>query len=414
MYTFKENIPREEFSAFVSEFSFAPVQQTEAWSGLKNNWKPFFCGLYFEEKLVGVSLILVRKMLPFFYYAYCPRGPLIDFSDKDAVEAFKNGVFEFCRKRKIYSFTADPQIVVGKILPDLPENAYYDPFDVEKGKRELDNLVSSGFIHQGFGKELHSSLQPRYNAFIPLKSADGKPLSFDLLKKNFKTKIRKYYANFQAARGLFYERAEASKENIATFRRIIGNTEERQKISLRGEEYFSLLADNFGDNAFFGFEKCDVGAYIENLRERLEKEPENEGKINEQIADSEKVISARGNTVPLAALLTVYPPNKKGITVAEYLYAGSDLTVFPSFSATLCGLGDQCVYCIEKNIDFLNLGGLAGTLDDGLYTFKRQFSPIIVEYAGEFELPVNKFKYSLMKKGLPVMMKVYKRLRGKK
>ena len=183
MYTFKENIPREEFSAFVSEFSFAPVQQTEAWSGLKNNWKPSFCGLYFEEKLVGVSLILVRKMLPFFYYAYCPRGPLIDFSDKDAVEAFKNGVFEFCRKRKIYSLTADPQIVVGKILPDLPENAYYDPFDVEKGKRELDNLVSSGFIHQGFGKELHSSLQPRYNAFIPLKSADGKPLSFDLLKK---------------------------------------------------------------------------------------------------------------------------------------------------------------------------------------------------------------------------------------
>lgn len=408
MYSFKENIPQDDFIRFVSQADVAPIQQTVSWSKLKNNWQSFFCGIYKDKNLIGVSLILVRKILPLFSYAYCPRGPILDFSDKEAVAAFKNGIFDFCKKRKIYSVMIDPPIVVGKTLPELSSDAYFDPFDPEKGKSAFENLISEGFIHGGFGKDLHSALQPRYNAMIPLKKSDKTPLSFDELKKNFKTKIRKYYANFQAIRGLYYEKAEPTKENISTFKKIIENTEARQKISLREEEYFSLLAKSFEDKAFFGFEKCNIETYISNLEKRLQKEPENTEKIKKQISDAKEVIAERGNKIPLAALLTVYPPNEKGTKVAEYLYAGSDLTVFSSFCATLCGLGAQCVNCIEKDIDFLNLGGLAGTFDDGLYDFKKQFNPIIVEYAGEFTLPIKKFRYRFMKKGLPFMKKTYK------
>ena len=65
-----------------------------------------------------------------------------------------------------------------------------DSFDIEKGKIGFDNLIFAGFSHCGFEKELHSTLQPRYNAVIPLKKADGSSLSFEELKKNFKTRIR--------------------------------------------------------------------------------------------------------------------------------------------------------------------------------------------------------------------------------
>lgn len=408
MYVFKENIPIEEFENFISRFPFAPIQQTRAWSGVKKEWRSFYCGIYKDGNIVGAALILVRKLLPFFSLAYCPRGPVMDFTDPEAVKAFKNGAENFCKKRGIYVFTADPPIVVGKTLPDLSAEAFYDPFDTDEGKRCFENMTAAGFLHCGFGKELHSSLQPRYNAMIPLKDAEGNPLTFDLLKKNFKTKIRKYYANFQQIRGLYYTKAEPTPENISLFKKVLGNTEKRQKISLRGEEYFSLMAENFGDDIFFGFEMCRIGTYIENLKKRLEKEPENAEKIKEQLSDAEKTAAERGDEVPLAALLTVYPPNKEGARVAEYLYAGSDLTVFPSFCATLCGLGDQCRICIEQNIDFLNLGGLAGTFDDGLYDFKKQFSPIIVEYAGEFEIRVKKIRYAFMKKVMPALQKVYK------
>ena len=410
MYAFKENIDIKDFTEFANSFSGAPIQQTQSWTVLKNNWKPHFCGIYKADVLCGVCLILVRELLPGFKYAYASRGPLLDYGDKEVIKAFRDGAEKFCKANGIYSITIDPIIPVGKTLPEIPAENFLDIFDLEKGKEHFQNFVDAGFVHGGFGKGLHDAVQPRFNALIPLKKADGTPLKFDELKKNYKQKIRKYYANFQSARGLYYERAKATPENIAEFKRIISATEKRQNISLRGEDYFSLLSKAFGDGAFFGFEKTDVNKYIENLEARLKKEPEMAGKITEQIADAKKIIGEKGDTVNLAALLTVYPQNTKGIRIAEYLYAGSDLTVFPSFCATLCGLGSQSKECIENNCDYLDLGGLAGTFDDGLYEFKHQFNPIIVEYAGEFTLPVNKTKYKIMEKYMPTLKKTYKKI----
>lgn len=410
MYIFKENLDIKEFSDFANKFSGAPIQQTESWTVLKNNWEPYFCGMYNDETMCGVCLILVRELMPGFKYAYAPHGPLLDYSNKELVKAFRDGAEKFCKTNGIYSITVDPLIPVGKTLPEIPTENFLDVFDIEKGKNDMQNFVEAGFIHGGFGKGLHDAIQPRFNALIPLKKADGTPLEFGELKKNYKQKIRKYYANFQSARGLYYERALISPENITEFKRIISATEKRQNISLRGEDYFSLLSKAFLDGAFFGFEKTDINKYIENLEVRLKKEPDMAEKIEAQIADAKKIAGEKGSIVNLAALLTVYPQNVSGIRIAEYLYAGSDLTVFPSFCATLCGLGSQCAECIANGCDYLNLGGLAGTFDDGLYEFKHQFNPIIVEYAGEFTLPVNKTKYRIMEKYMPTFKKMYKKM----
>ncbi len=411
MYEFKSNIPVAEFTAFIEKASFAPIQQTEEWTKLKNNWKHSFCGLYNDSELIGVAMILMRTLLPTFTYAYCPRGPIMDYTDKNAVQEFTNGLKSFCKAQGVYLLKCDPMIVVGKTLPDMDVERYFDPFDIDRGKIEFDNIINCGFIHKGFGKSLDSATQPRYNALIPLKDGVGNPLTPPQFKKNYKQKLRKYMGNFQPARGLYYEGADHSPESIALFKKILSNTEARQNITLRNEDYFNLLADAFGDKAFFAFEKCRVQGYIDNLKKRYDKEPENREKLTEQIADAEKVLSEKGEIIPLAALLTVYPPNTEGVKIAEYLYAGSDLNVFPSFCATLCGLFEQCDITAQKGCDFLNLGGVPGTFDDGLYEFKSPFNPIIVEFAGEFDLPINKFKYSIMEKWLPILKKIYSKLR---
>ena len=411
MYQFKADIPVSEFTEFIENSSFAPIQQTVEWTKLKNNWKNRFCGIYKDDPLIGVALILIRTLMPGFNYAYCPRGPVMDLTDAEAIKAFRDGAKEFCKKNNIYSLKTDPAIVVNKILPDIPTENFFDPFDLERAKIEFDTLVNNGFEHKGFVKNLGEAIQPRFNALIPLKDANGTPLSAAQFKKNYKQKIRKYLGNFQPARGLYYEGAEHTPENIALFKKILSNTEARQQISLRNEEYFSILADAFKDKAFFAFERCNVNTYIENLEKRYEKEPDMRDKITEQIEDAKKVRDERGEIIPLAALLTVYPPNKTGVRIAEYLYAGSDLNVFSSFCATLCGLCEQCVLTTENGCDFLDLGGIAGTLDDGLYEFKSQFNPIIIEYAGEFDLKIDNFKYNLMEKGLPILKKGYMKLR---
>ncbi len=411
MYRFQADIPVAEFNEFVAKASFAPIQQTEAWSKLKNNWTSTFCGIYKEEQLVGAALILMRKLLPGFVYAYCPRGPVMDFTDKEALKTFTEGAKEFCKTRSVYLLKIDPPVVVGKTLPDMAEECYNDPFDLERGKAEFENITAFGFRHTGFGKSLDSTTQPRYNAVIPLKDREGNFLTAPQFKKNYRQKLRKYLGTFQSARGLYYQGEEATEETVASFKKILSSTEARQNISLRNEGYFSLLAEAFGNDAFFAFEKCNVDAYLENLQKRLAKEPENQEKITQQITEAEEIKAQRGEQIPLAALLTVYPPNQTGVRIAEYLYAGSDLSVFSSFCATLCGLFSQCHLCQERNCDFLNLGGVPGTFDDGLFDFKNPFNPIIVEYAGEFDLPVCGWKFALMEKGLPLAKKCYSKLR---
>ena len=51
--------------------------------------------------------------------------------------------------------------------------------------------------------------------------------------------------------------------------------------------------------------------------------------------------------------------------------------------------------------------GIHGNFDDSLSEFKLKFNPTVVEYAGEFELPVNKVKYKLMNKFFPLAKRIY-------
>ena len=72
--------------------------------------------------------------------------------------------------------------------------------------------------------------------------------------------------------------------------------------------------------------------------------------------------------------------------------------------------------CMEDRVDYLNLGGVEGTLDDALSEFKQKFAPEVLEFIGEFDLVVSPVKYKLFDKGLPAARSAMKKLRsvGKK
>ena len=412
MYRFQAPISSDEFDAFIHTTSFAPLSQTSSWAVLKSgDWKSVFCGLYNDGTLCGVALILMRRFLPGFTLAYCPRGPVMDLTDPEALAAFTDGAGKFCRSKGCYVLKIDPPVVVNKVLPDMPPAQYLDPFDIAQGEAQFAALTHAGYRHKGFPKEMNLTIQPRYHAYIPLKDAAGNPLSAAQLKKNYKTKLRKYLGSFQTSRGLFYEREEPTKETITLFKQILSATEERKQIALRNESYFHLLARAFGDDAHFAFEKCRPAQFIRFLQQRIAAGDEQSGYLRQQLAHAEEMVQQYGEVVPLSALLTAYPPNKTGVRVAEYLYAGSDLSRFPSFNATLCGLCSQCLLCIGQGCDFLNLGGLDGYLNDGVYHFKIGFNPIIVEYAGEFDLVLRPAKYQFMERVFPFMKSLYRKLR---
>lgn len=411
-YNFKANISAEDFNSFVKNFSFAPITQTESWGKLKIDWEKCYCGVYSDDgKLCGAALLLIRSLAPTFRLAYCPRGPIFDLENKDIFDAFMVGIRAFAKKRGIYSVKIDPPVPLNVTLPDLKEDEYFIPFETCRDKNVRDYIFSAGFSHKGFSLVLNDYIQPRFNMIVPLAKKDGTALADAEFKKHFKSAERKYMGSFVTNRGMFFEEAEISDENIDLFASIMKSTGERQNIFLRNREYFKRLLLSFGTGAKLFFIKTDINVYIKYLEERVKSESDcDKMKTEELLSVAKSVQAEKGNVIALASSIVVMPPNIDGVRMAEYLYAGSDLSVFPQFSAADVMLAEIMKYCAKEKCQLLNLGGVEGSLDDGLYAFKSKFNPILVEYIGEFDLVINKFKYNVVEKNLPWAARIYRRV----
>ncbi len=60
-------------------------------------------------------------------------------------------------------------------------------------------------------------------------------------------------------------------------------------------------------------------------------------------------------------------------------------------------------WAFEKGCSWSNVGGVEGTLDDGLTKFKDNFNPTINEFIGEFDIPIYPFMYRLTQKAYKIL-----------
>ena len=60
MYKFKTNINIDEYNDFINNYSMAPITQDYRWAKVKNNWDNILCGLYKDNKLIAVALLLIK------------------------------------------------------------------------------------------------------------------------------------------------------------------------------------------------------------------------------------------------------------------------------------------------------------------------------------------------------------------
>lgn len=105
----------------------------------------------------------------------------------------------------------------------------------------------------------------------------------------------------------------------------------------------------------------------------------------------EKLKNEFGSNPSIAGTLTVSFGSQ-----TECLYAGMNdkfSNYYPSYLAWFTAIENS----FNQGNDRFNMGGIHNDLsaNDGLLKFKKNFLPTIEEYAGEFNLPVNKFLYPI-------------------
>ena len=65
-------------------------------------------------------------------------------------------------------------------------------------------------------------------------------------------------------------------------------------------------------------------------------------------------------------------------------------------------------WAFDRRCLWSNMGGVEGSLDDGLTKFKDNFNPTINELIGEFDIPVYPFMYRLTQKAYEILKSKHK------
>jgi len=374
---FLTDINNEKYTEFIKSHKHGNMMQAIEWSAIKNTWGAVRVAVSDDEdNIIAAAQVLTRKGL-----WYVPRGPILDYNNKELLGFFLTNLKKFAKTKQAKLVKLDIPIAVKD-----EKLANFKDVDVDRSNDELIKTFKSyGYNHKGFSLDMSSTIQPRFNTVTKLEQ----PVP-DLFSKDTRRLIR-------------------------------ACTEKRKNISLRGREYFENLLDTFGDNALLYISYINVEKALKechNRKENLEKEIEELGEkspkkkrtLEEQVAGTEKLITLfngleiedKSKDQVISAAITIAYGNH-----AEIIYAGMNED-FAKLPAQYKVFSDTMKKAQEMGISEVSMGGIEGSLNDSLLGFKSKFSPNIVEYYGEFDLVISHVFNLMYNYGLPLRRKILK------
>lgn len=85
MYTYKTGLSTSEHDRFVIDSPQTNLLQSSSWAKIKDSWGNDRLGFYKDDKLVAVASVLIQPLPLGFSMIYIPRGPIMDYHDKELV-----------------------------------------------------------------------------------------------------------------------------------------------------------------------------------------------------------------------------------------------------------------------------------------------------------------------------------------
>lgn len=391
MHTFIEDNSKKNHDAFVTHHPLCNLLQSSNWAKVKENWNHAFTAVYEGDSMVAAALVLIKRLPMGFTMMYIPRGPVMDYDNTELVKFYLDALKSWAKKKKCLFITFDPALILRQFQLDAKDTPYDD-----KILSTIDVLKNNGAIFKGFTKSIADTIQPRFHMGLYNKENWKDDLPKSTMKSVRKAQNKKVEIN------------EIDVDRMDEFARIMHLTEERKQVHLRGKEYFQRLKKAYGKDAHVFLAKVDpekrhmeLNEKLTELQDKLKDEKlKDKGirKINEEIRKTKEELASidevwktcDSETVMSCGLMIVYG------NYAEMLYAGMDDT-YRAFRAQYLLYIKQFELAFEQGCQFVTMGGVEGTLDDGLSVFKSNYNPTVVEYVGEFDLPVNKTMYKAAK-----------------
>lgn len=215
---------REQFNEFVRLHPLGTVHQTCEWGDFqaKSAKRDKFWMLALEErtvtgkKILGTALV-IRQKLPFgLSWLYCPRGPLMDYSDVKQVDLMCNKIREISKNENAVFFRMDPPVSVQNV--DTVVN--------------LENCYKSEKLCRA-----HAEYMPRHSLIVDLT------LSEEEILKQMKQKGR---YNIKVAERHGVQVHLKCIRDIDVFYRLFNETTGRDGFNGHPKEYYRNMLDELG------------------------------------------------------------------------------------------------------------------------------------------------------------------------
>jgi len=381
MYHYQLGISASEHDDFVIQSDQTNLLQSSSWAKIKDNWGNERVGFYQEDQLVAVASILIQPLPLGFSMLYIPRGPIMDYQNKELVSFVIQSLKKIAKQYKALFVKFDPSLFLSKQLIGQ-ENM--ETTDVQA---VIDTLTKEGIEWTG-------------------RTSD--------MAENTRQAIR-------TARNKGIQVQFGGTELLEDFASLMKKTEARKSIHLRGKDYYEKLLTTYQGQSYITLSTLDLAERKTSLTKDLEKNKaeaekftektkpgkvENNQKekdrIEEELQFLEQHLQAGRQVVPLSGTLTL----EFGGT-SENVYAGMD-DEFRRYQPAILTWYETAQHAFDRGASWQNMGGIENSLDGGLYHFKSKFNPVIEEFVGEFNLPTSPL-YPLVNK----VYKIRKKLRSK-
>ncbi len=341
--------------------------QSPEWAAVKSEWRNESLVWESDGRPVGAALVLYRQLPKVKrYLAYLPEGPVIDW-EADDLAPWLTPMVAHLKKQGAFAVRMGPPVITGRwnaaaIKDGIADEAVRRLTEIPPrersvpGARVVSQLNALGWRHQtadgGF-----AAGQPQYNFVVPLRNEDGTARSEDDVLRGMNQLWRR---NIKKAAKSGVEVRTATPESLdadlAAFHTLYVHTAERDHFTPRPLSYFRTMFASLGAD----------GATTE-IRLFM---AEHEGDL---VASTIWIRSGAHTWYSYGASST----EKRDVR-------GSNAAQWAMVQASLA--------C---DADVYDLRGITETLDAsdshvGLIQFKVGTGGEAVEYAGEWDFPINR------------------------
>ena len=250
-------VSAEEHLAFLRSRESASFLQTPAWAHVKQEWKAESIGWSLpgapSGDLVGAALVLYRQ-LPRVkrYLAYLPEGPVIDWDTED-LGAWLTPMTAHLKARGAFGIRIGPPVITRRwsaaqikegIADDVVTSlTALPPTDrSQTGARVVSQLRELGWRAQGAVGGFAAG-QPQYNFWVPLRDDDGTQRSEDSVLAGMNQLWRR---NIKKAAKAGVVVSAGSQEDLPTFHALYAHTAERDHFTPRQLGYFQTMFEALG------------------------------------------------------------------------------------------------------------------------------------------------------------------------